>query len=172
MSNKRKKDTRISSVELKSLGLKDDVEELVAPVKSEKKKEKKSSKKSADLKQSKILDFVEPSAAAGSVDVSFDGRIESFSGDELALLAAFLRVKSALNKQQLALAVELWNTNPSPDVFQFLAGENEGRAISLADLQNRDEKLEHIMFREQKKVFISPAPPVAAPPPERQHKKK
>ncbi len=174
MSTKRKKDARISNVELKSLGLKEEDEPAV---KSEKKKEKKSNKKSVDLKQSKILDFVEPAASSsGKIDVSFDGRMESFSWEELSLLGSFLQAKSALSKQQLALAVELWNTNPAPDVFRFMAGENEGRTATLAELHERDDKLEHVMFRELKKVFVTPAPaaPPSAPPsePPRQHKKK
>lgn len=179
MSNKRKKDARISSVELKSLGLEDEG-------KSEKKKEKKTpavpaaSKKGSDLKQSKISDFVEPpKESAGNVDVSFDGRLESFSWEEVALLSSFLQVKTSLSKQQLALAVELWNTNPAPDCFQFFVGENEGRAASLADLRVPQSAVEHIMFRETKKLFsgtaVAAAPvAVSAPPadPPRQHKKK
>jgi hypothetical protein len=47
------------------------------------------------------------------------------------------------------------------DVFQFLEGEDEGRAMSMQDLQTPHEKLEQIMFREKAnsvRVQVSPAP--------------
>ncbi len=180
MSNKRKKDARISSVELKSLGLKNEEEEEDEAPRSEKKKEKtdkaaaqaapKKGTPESGLKQSKISDFV---GDARRVQVSFDGRLESFTHAELAILATFLQAKAALNKPQLALAVEVWNTNPAPDTFQFRGGENEGRSITLADLLSPASDIEHVMFREKGAsklpTLIVNLPPPPAP---RTHKKK
>jgi hypothetical protein len=205
MSTKRKKDARISTVELKSLGLKQDdevVEEEPVVLKSEKKKEKTDKTPSAnakkvwgpgsvrstpmihgsfvfqnqgaaggDMKQSKISDFV-AGAGGAKVDVSFEGRLESFTQAELSLLASFLQAKTALSKPQLALAVEVWNSNPPPDTFQFRKGEHEGRSMTLNDLHKPDEGIEHVMFRERSarmggmhsSVMVAPPPPPAARP--------
>ncbi len=123
------------------------------------------------MKQSKISDFV--GAAGGpKVDVSFEGRLESFTQGEVSLLASFLQAKAALSKPQLALAVEVWNTNPAPDTFQFRKGEHEGRIMTLNDLHKPDEGIEHIMFRERSArlgglhstVIAAPPPPPAARP--------
>jgi hypothetical protein len=107
------------------------------------------------------------------VAVSFDGRLENFSWPEMGVLSTFLQAKTLLNKQQLALAVELWNTNPNPDCFQFLVGENEGRSVKLAEIATPTENLEHVMFREKQKKAASPFV-ISAPPaePPRQQKKK
>jgi hypothetical protein len=123
------------------------------------------------MKQSKISDFV-AGAGGAKVDVSFEGRLESFTQAELSLLASFLQAKAALSKPQLALAVEVWNTNPPPDTFQFRKGEHEGRSMTLNDLHMPDEGIEHVMFRERSarlgglhsSVMAAPAPPPAARP--------
>ena len=182
---KRKKDARISSVELKMLGLKpegrsedsskkksDDKKHKASPAvavaaeepkkKAKKEETKKEERRSAEkkgkkedaakeaapapeLRQSKISDFV---ATERRYDVSFDGRQESFNAADLAVMATFLQAKHALSKPQLALAVELWNSNPSPDAFSFASGENEGRSITLSDMFALGD-VDHIMFREK-----------------------
>ena len=84
--------------------------------------------------------------------------------------------KAALSKPQLALAVEVWNTNPAPDTFQFRKGEHEGRIMTLADLHVPDEAIEHLMFRERTSkmpgLHGSVLPPPPPPPAARPEKKK
>ena len=149
---KRKKEgTRISSMELKSLG----VAPGAAPAggSSKKKKDRKAKEPASQpAGQSKISDFVSGGTRdpkAGRVDVSFDGRLEQFTTDELKLVGAVLTAKTKLSGNQLAMLVELWNTH-NVDVFKFLAGENEGRPVQLAELQEPlPSGTEHIYFRER-----------------------
>ena len=101
--------------------------------------------RSQGLKQSKIGDFVQSSV--GKVNVSFDGRLEAFSEDQLRTLFAMLRAKKAFSKEQLALAVELWNTNPDPECFVFRHGNrsDDAEAVHLATFD--PENAEHVLFR-------------------------
>lgn len=77
--------------------------------------------------------------------------MESFSEDQVLTLMALLRCKKAFSKEQLALAVELWNTNPDPECFVFRHGDRSdmGLPINLATFDAANA--EHILFRPVKK---------------------
>ena len=153
---KRKKDytTRISSMELKSLGV-----GVGSTTTGSRKKKDTRRREQPSAGQSKISDFVAGGTRdpkAGKLNVSFEGRVESFSPEELQLLGTLLQAKTRLSSAQLAMAVELWNTQ-NIDVFQFLSGENEGRPLTVTDVTAPlGDNAEHIFFRER----TPNAPPV------------
>lgn len=82
---------------------------------------------------------------------------------------AFLRTKREFSKEQLALAMEVWNTNPDPDCFVFRVGDRtEAQAAQVTNFDAAGA--EHIFFRPRPAQVVAAAP--APKPPTMSHKKK